>query len=420
MNSLLKTELSFQILILTLILFTYFIFSYITSGSRSNFLKITQKPYYNYLTESFLKGKIYVDSPYTYDLSIFNNHKYMYWGPAPVLVVLPFYIIWGIKASDTLYTLIVGSLNVIIFYILLREFNKYFHIKYNGWINSLILISFALSSPNFYLSLQGRIWHTNIVIATFYLLLYLFTLFKFLNQKRKSFYFVLSLIFFSLAWLSRYTLVFYGMLLIYPILLIYKNKIYFHKILKLSVGILGFSVAIFLSYNFARFNNPIETGYKYQIGNERYNETFQKNNIFSLKNIPHNFSVYFLTPAFIYLQKPFIWYSDEGNSIFSVYPLTLYLFFLSKPLKFKNNIKYFLILSFLVLFLNIFILMVNLGTGWVQFGLRYVMDIIPLLFILSLFFIKLIPKQLQYFILIYGILINTIGAIEFYKYFINI
>ena len=264
-------------------------------------------------------------------MSLFNGKQYLNWGPAPILFILPFYLFFGDKTSDVFYTLVAGVGNVILFYLLVSEFKKYFKLSISYFSEVFIIISFAFASPNFYLSLGGRIWHTEQIVATFYILVFLLYFLKFLNKNLIGIkYLFISVIFFNLAWFSRATMVFYGLFFLYLTLLIYKSKD--AKLLKKLIVVIVLPTFIFIitffAYNNARFNNPLETGLDYHDVNPRYEKLIVEKKVFSIDYISHNFNQYFLTPAFPLAEKPYVNINLDGNSIFSVYPVFLLPFFL--------------------------------------------------------------------------------------------
>src|SRR5579872_4330779 len=90
----------------------------------------TENDYYNYLLDAFFLGRINITNPPSLlDVSFFENKIYLYWGPAPVLLILPFYLLFHLQASDVLYTAIGGTVNVALFYGVMQEFKKYFHLS---------------------------------------------------------------------------------------------------------------------------------------------------------------------------------------------------------------------------------------------------------------------------------------------------
>src|SRR5262249_22202032 len=130
--------------------------------------------------------------------------------------------------------------------------------------------------------------------------------------------------------------------------------------------------------------------------------------------IPHNISYYFLNHLSIRLEKPYINIDREGNSVFSVYPLLLTLFLLIKKYKIKE-MHPVIILSCLSVGTTIILLMTMMATGWSQFGSRYFFDVIPILFLLTLFAIRNIHIALLIILFIYGLAVNLLGIWSFYS-----
>ena len=85
----------------------------------------TNNDYYTYLLDAFFHGRTNITPPPSQsDLSLFENKLYLYWGPAPVLLILPFYLISHLQASDILYTAIGGTINVALFYGVMQAFKN--------------------------------------------------------------------------------------------------------------------------------------------------------------------------------------------------------------------------------------------------------------------------------------------------------
>jgi len=399
-----------------IILFIILIYYFFTGLVNEKLFVSSAFPYYNYLLDAFFNFRFDLHGVGTHDLSFYQNKWYMYWGPGPVLFILPFYLLSGLKACDIFYTLVAGLANVIIFYYILDEFCRYFEMEDIDTEKAVVLMSFALASPNFYLSLSGRIWHTGQIIATTYLLLFIFFLFKFLNRKM-IIYLISSLFFFNLSWFSRYSLILYFFLIIYIVVMSIeeKNKKPLIRMLICIISISLIFASISAYYNYARFGNMLEKGFRYQVGDERFYKYYQQGKMFSLSHMSHNIDCYFFNHASISTARPYIKMDMEGNSVFSVYPLLLFFPFLFQRKYFqKKKEMLFLITVFLTAGTSMFLLLINLGSGWVQFGSRYFLDIIPLTFLLILFPAREIPRYILYIILIYGIVINVLGGFNFY------
>ena len=405
------------VLILLSITIIYVLFSIKIKG---DIFVSTAYSYYTFLVTSLFHGQLSITSPTIIDLSIFNGKLYLNWGPGPIVFILPFYLFFGDKTSDVFYTLVAGISNIILFYLLINEFKKYFQLKISYFSEVFILLSFAFASPNLYLSLGGRIWHTEQIVATFYILLFLLFFLKFLNKNLIEIKFLLlAVIFFNLAWFSRATMVFYGMFFFYLMFLIWKLKDsrLFKKSMIIIILPTVIFITVFLIYNNLRFNNPLETGLNYHDVNPRYKQLIAGKKIFSVDYIPHNFTQYFLNPAFISAEKPYVNINLDGNSIFSAYPVFLLsLFMFRKKFLKDKKIANFLGFSFLVIFMNLILLMVYFATGWTQIGSRYILDILPLVFLFTLFVIEDFPRLFLFLIFIYGAIINIFGSFIFNYY----
>lgn len=404
----------FNLFIILSIFIIYIHFSAVISG---NIFKPTAFGYYTYLLDAFLHGRLNVIIPSKLDLSFFHNKWYMYWGPAPVLFVLPFYLFSRLNASDIIYTAIAGTANVALFYGVMQEFKKHFSISLSLMADTFLLLSFALASPNFFLSVDGKIWYTCQIFGATYLLLFYLFYFKFLNNE-KYYQFILCTVFFYLSFLSRYPLLFHGILFIY-IIIHYKCSartipgkiIWSFALLTLAFGSLG------AFYNYLKFHNILETGERFAIITAlRYTAILKHNQIFSFNYISHNFYYYFINIISFSPTKHPVIVSVEGNSIFSVYPALLLI-----PVLFYNR-KYldkrrlsFLIVAATVIILILSCLMLYFATGFVQFGNRYVFDFLPLIFLLLIFILQYIPVSIQTVLLWYGIFVNIHGILAFYS-----
>lgn len=410
-----KALLSSRFLILIIfvcIVGIYLIYLFLCNVS----LGVTGTSYYNLLVDAFLHGRTnIIPGSTTFDLSEVQGKWFMYWGPSPVFFVLPFYLLFGITVSDVLYVFMAGLLNIVVFYVLIKEFSKYFQLKLTYFLQVFMVVSFAIASPNFLLSLSGGIWYGNQVMSALYLLVFYFFFFKFLNVKKLR-YLILCVLFFNCAWMGRFSLVFNGLLFLYPlyILFSYKKALFYKACGIICVGV-GLGILSFMAYNFARFHNFFEIGYKYQHPGEKFKALFEQGKLFSLSFIPHNATHYFLNHALLSFEKPYLHHDAEGNSVFSVYPATLLLLgFMRRGIITAKN-KLFIILLSGVLGINLLSILSNLGSGWMQFGSRYFFDVLPGVFLLILFVLRVIPKPLLWVVLVYGILVNLLGVYMFYN-----
>jgi hypothetical protein len=416
MTALIKNTLIKECVLLMVLFLIYFVSLVLVNG---DILSVSYVPYYNYLAQAISRGSLFfLEVPQTnYDLTQFAGNYTMYWGFTPVLFILPFYYAYGVAASDVLYTFIAGTLNIFLFYLLLKETVKLFDLKIRSIGLFAILAGFALISPNFYLSLGGRVWYTNQIISTTYLLLFMLFTIKFVGSKYKPSFLLLSILFFNLAWLGRNSLILYALLYVYVIWKMRRDnaKNLKHVLPTIIISIIiGFE--LFFMYNYLRFGDIFETGLSMQLSDPRFLELLRDKNYFSVIYWKENFEHYFLNHASLSLKYPHINEDPMGNSIFSVYPLTLFFFFLFQKtiFKIKNNAM-FIGIGVSIIFLITLMLMSFVGTGWTQFGSRYFFDAIPLLFLLLVFVIDKIPSVAVLVFMLYGFLINYYGALNFFN-----
>jgi hypothetical protein len=394
----------------TVFLATLIIYVYLR-GSWSTLANASPTPYYNYLIDALLDGRLNLISPNVFDLSLYDGKWYMYWGPAPVLFIFPFYLLLGgVAAPDTLYTLIAGVGNVGLFYYVIEEFVTYLRLEASVWHKTLVVLSFAFASPNLLNALMGQVWFTNQTIAVFYLLVGYIFYFKFLNRADRLRLFLLAVLFFNLAWFSRNSLVFQGLLLFYPLTIAYeRNRTLFKQMVVGGLAITLTFLFVIGFYNYARFDSAFESGHRYHKGAERYMQTMDRR--FSVENIPHNITYYFLNHLAVNVERePYMQIDYEGNSVFSVYPLSILFLWICQRAYLKNR---FILLQLSVIALTMGLFLVFFATGWGQFGLRYLLDITPLAFLLTLVILREIPLFVQILILTYGIAVNVIGVTTF-------
>ena len=359
-----------------------------------------------------LKGRLNIIPFSTIDLSLFQGRWYLNWGPGAVFYILVFKIV-GLEFSDKFYTFVAGIANVFIFYLLIEQFIKYFKIKLSHFSEIFILISFALASPNLYLSLSGRVWFTEQITAAFYLLISLLALFKFLNKKEIK-YFLISVIFFNLAWFTRAPLIFHGFLFATVLFQSRKEK-EFKKVLAILVVICSIFLFMFFTYNYLRFQNILETGLHYHNGNPRYEQILKEGKIFSTQFIQYNFYYFFLNLPSFSKNSPYLLLNLEGNSIFAFYPiLILIAVFIKKYLSLiKNDL---IVRSFLIILVfEVGLLLCYFATGWTQVGMRYFLDLVPITFLSVIFVADKVPRTIKALVLGYGAAVNIIGALIFFK-----
>ncbi len=379
-----------------------------------NIFTATHFNHYIYLLDAFVHGRVNVIPPYTYDLSWYHGKWYLYWGPAPILFLWPFYLIWGVHTSDVLYTMLGGLANIVLIYLCIREMKRYFNIALSLTAEVFLLLSFAFVSPNFFLSVAGEIWFTSQIFATTFLFLFYLFLLKYLNTGT-PYHLIVAVTFFCLACLTRYSLLFHALLLVY---VFWDNKVTGKKIplrLLASAGIIVlFFVSLCACYNYLRFQNILEVGQRFQQGSGRYTAIISSGKILSFQYFWYNIYYYFLNPISFSLSGH-MQFDLEGNSVLMVYPSLLLSPIAGFKFKQFDAKKRFFVLTVGVTALVIVtFLMLYFATGWLQFGNRYFMDAFPLFFLLLVLLMPSIPRPILVVLVTWGIAINFWGVLSFF------
>ena len=141
------------------------------------------------------------------------------------------------------------------------------------------------------------------------------------------------------------------------------------------------AVLLLMTYNYARFQNPWESGYNLQVVHPLHVAARQEG-FFSLKHVPAN--LYFLLlrgplaitqePNSSVLKYPY-WVADRwGMSILINTPILLYLLLYRK----RDKIIH---VAWITTGIMLIPILTFYGIGASQFGYRYVIDFLPFLFL---------------------------------------
>src|ERR1051326_6573553 len=120
---------------------------------------LSKEPYFNDQAESWLHGRWDVDaSPTSADIETINGKSYSYYPPFPALLLLPLVALFGVGASDILFTTVLSAVNISLLFLLLEQ------VRVNGWSprkwseHALITVFCFFGTINLYLSLGGTVW----------------------------------------------------------------------------------------------------------------------------------------------------------------------------------------------------------------------------------------------------------------------
>jgi len=372
-------------LLIFLVISTFIISLSFTAGSLKN-------QYATRLAQSFTQGNLYLtDLPRlnnghinTIDISWFNDKAYWPAGPFPSAVLVPLVFLFD-KLGLTFPQILGHYFLTAIILFLIFQIAK----KLNYPADSCWFFSFAFFFSVFLQAPLNTLFFNHLIIV----LLIWAAIWEYLTHKR---YWLLGAISaFCLA--TRGSVGFLIIFFILDILIdqLQNNKQKIKNLIKL-ISPMIIMIVLLGVYNFVRFGSPLETGYSYQILFPM-TERARDYGLFNLIHLPGN--LYYLllhSPLPVFkdavshvLTYPYIKADPWGIGIFFTSPFLLYLFFL----KYKNKLAKILLITSSIIAIPI---LLYYGIGYVQFGYRYALDFLPLLFFLFMILYREKKSELSF------------------------
>lgn len=365
-------------------------------------IDINKPGYYDSYTLQALAWRSgHLDFPQNYnwlEIAIYQGRYYLSFPPVPSLPMLLLSFFFGPNTPATWFMLFcfVGS------YILAYKIAKHFQ---NSDLESAVWAIFLLIGSNYLsISLYGWVWYMAQSMA---FLLMLFCAFCFTKQNRTVQ--GIGLIAFALAIGCRPINAIYLPFLLW--LSYRKNKQEnLGKTIKHIIPMMIIPACIAIAYglfNYARFDNPFEFGHNYL-------PEFQEAKQFGLEYIPVHLKKLFFDMPFIengHLSFPLF----DGFAFYIANPIFILMFI---RLFRKPHLELFDVLLLISVVLHFITLCTHKTFGGWQFGTRYLIDLLPTVFLLC---IRRKQKLQLYELLIMsaGIGVNFYGSLWFRSSFPN-
>lgn len=335
--------------------------------------------HYVYLADAFLHGSLsMINFPADLiEVIRFKGGNYLAYGIAPAILLMPFVALFGTSLNPAYIVIGIGALNVAIMCRLLQR------LQFNREIVLWVTVLFAFGTVHFHAATWGTTWFYMQITAVFFLLLAMLEI----SGKNRGFLVGLA---FGAAVLSRNPV-----LLSAPFFLIMMNRSQWSWQRTIAFGsALGLCLGFNGVYNYARFGNLFENGYK-----SPYNTPY---GMFSWRYVTKNLYTYFLSLPEWIGDFPYIRPSLNGTSLFITTPAFLFIF--------RATHRDLLTLSS---WLGVFgVLGLYLGyfwAGYAQFGVRYILDFSPFLMILTATGLRKVQLMRGISLIFFSILINLWG-----------
>ena len=327
------------------------------------------------------------------------KNTYVSFPPGPSALMLPWVAWFGYGMNDVVFTIIFAALNCMLIGLL---YERLATVKNNPTLSEKMwwMIFFGLGTCHFWLSIQGKVWFSALVIGATFHLLYLY----FAMGAKRPFLAGLSL---SVAFSCRATLLFSAVFIFLELWAVRKK-------ISTKQFVLNFGYfcapcllfgALLLINNYIRFDHPGEFGHTYLAGGNL--QRIRDFGLFHFRFIVKNLSAMLtLVPQFDSHQW-LLRFSKHGMSIFISSPLLLFLLVKRPPLGRGRRLIAVsaLMLCPLLLYQN---------TGWEQFSYRFLLDLLPLT---TLYLMLILPKlsHLMKAMIVIGVVINLFGALTFQR-----
>lgn len=394
-------------LVVCLLLFSFAFITYWATGEG-------HPTYYNYyvrLSDAFLQGRLYLTENPSWLNELVPNPSgsgyYVVYPPLPAVLMMPLVAIFGLETNQTLISVFIGSVTVVMAYIVAKDITT----KAEGSANknqskhiwAAIMLGFG--SIFWCLASTGSVWFIAQVTSVFFLL---WAIHEAYNKSRPI---IMGLLVGASFWCRLPTILgiffFAGLIISRQPHKNWKAKFQmaFPSLIKLAIGA-GIFVALDMIYNYVRFGTPFDVAYWMIPG--ILNEPWFNLGLFNLSYIPQNLVPFLFGLPNFTSTAPYMIIPMRGLAIWFTTPA----FIFSIKSKIKDSITG---LAWLAIILIAIIIFTKGLSGW-GFGYRYAVDFYPFLYILTL---KGIGEKIRWYhklLIILGVIVNLWGVIVFNKY----
>jgi hypothetical protein len=168
---------------------------------------------------------------------------------------------------------------------------------------------------------------------------------------------------------------------------------------------------LLLWYNQARFGSPFEDGVRVQLAtgaNPDFKREYDAHGMFSLAYVPRNAFYYFVNPRLSrYAPTQALTFDPNGNSMFLVTPALLL------ALVALRNRHPVLLGAWAGVTVCLATLLCFFGTGWYNFGNRYLLDLLPLAVLLIAAGMGGRLTRIASVLIVLSVLVNAWGTYHF-------
>jgi hypothetical protein len=341
-------------------------------------LSVAEGQHFSLLAQSFLEGKLYytsVPAYFSFDVVVYKGHYFWPLGPFPAVVLMPFVAVWSLFHEFFYQVYLQIPLVALTGYLVNAIARKEGFSRGDAlcWV-----LAFLVGGVYVGVAGMSGSWYFAQVVTV---LLVWLSLWEFMGKKR---WWLIGAIM-GAVFLSRVTAAL-GLLFFILDVVWLENGTPRQKTGKLGQLFwpVVTAVVVWGLYNYFRFGDPLEQGYKLQLlGYAPLREARDRYGLESLAHLPGNlYYLFFAAPVPVFrdavthvLKFPYLQVDVWGLGIFFTSPYLLYMY----ELNYRNKLAQAVWLA--VGFTAIPVLLYY-GIGARQFGYRYALDFLPFVYFL--------------------------------------
>ena len=398
--------------------------------SAHRLLRPSPNNHYVHLAHAWLEGRLDLggDPPGTNDWACFDTVSrgpcpagqyrfsgpdaeryrwYVSFPPLPAILLLPVVAIFGLATLDALFWALFAGAAPALLFIVLRFLRESGRSGRSPRDDLLVTTLFAVGSVYYFVAAQGTVWFAAHVVAAACVCLYLSCS---LGARRPA----VAGLALGLAFLSRPATLLLAPFFVLEAVTAAKKEPRApsdsaSRILR-TLGTFAVPLAAVVVFamwhNAARFGDPFEFGHRFlQI---RWRSRIETWGLFSTHYLPRNLTVFFLSMPWLIQSSPFVRITRHGLALWFTSPNLLWSLW---PKKADATV----VALWAAVLPTALCTLLYQNTGWVQFGYRFSLDYLPLLFVL----VALSGRRFGVAFLscaAFAILVNTFGAVTFDRY----
>jgi hypothetical protein len=344
------------------------------------------------LVDAFFHGRLYlIDAPSWLELARYGEKGYVINPPAPTLFLIPWVAIWGLSTNQVIVSMLVGSVAVGFFWVAATQLGWSFRFR----VAMTVLVAFG---TNFWwVTNTGSVWMLAHVSAVFFLMAAL------VETTGKNRPWLLGLLV-GLAGLSRLPVFLTFPFFAYTVTWGASTRGNMIRRLALFGGVLAVMGGLYLLYTYGEYGT-LNLGYE---RGQFVNEPQFSKGLFNLSYIPRQIeAIFFYHPervdGFPFFKPRFM-----GMGLFFTTPALLYMF--------RASLKDKLALAALGGLVLTSIPMLTYGVvGYLQFGYRFSLDILPFMVLLVASGMRYRLDGLKIAVIVLCCCINLWGTLAFNK-----